>query len=121
MENVVVRRWIKIAIFNLFLVAVIGTMLRYKIAFSLPFIDQKKLLHGHSHFAFSGWVSLAVMVLMVDYLSRELQRDFFASYKWLLGLQLFSAYAMMIAFPIQGYAFFSILFSTLSVFVSYFF
>lgn len=113
--------WLRIVFFNLLFVAFIGLILRYKILFSLPFIDQKHLLHGHSHFAFAGWVTQVLMVMLVANLSNQKQIDQFPKYTFLLYLNLFTAYGMLIAFTIQGYAFFSILFSTLSIFVSYLF
>jgi len=116
-----VQRWIKIALFNLFIVASIGVVLRYKIAFSLPFIDQKHLLHGHSHFAFAGWISQALMILLVAYLAAQKGEAVYKRYRWLLYANLITAYGMLITFPIEGYGFYSIIFSTLSIFVSYFF
>lgn len=61
--------WIRISFLNIMLVAIIGCILRYKIAFSIPFIDQKHLLHGHSHFAFSGWITQVLMALLINHLS----------------------------------------------------
>jgi hypothetical protein len=113
------KRYLRISIFNLLLVASIGVVLRYKILYSLPFVDQKHLLHGHSHFAFAGWITQTLMVLMLVYLSRANRRDEFVRYKWLLLANLVTAYGMLIAFPIQGYGAVSITFSTLSVFTSY--
>jgi hypothetical protein len=113
------RKWLQVSLFNLMLVALIGVILRYKIAFSLPFIDQKYLLHGHSHFAFAGWISQALMALLVAYLSEKSGKNYFNKYRWLLYANLITAYGMLVTFPLQGYAFFSILFSTLSIFVSY--
>lgn len=115
------QRWLKVSLVNLLIVASIGVVLRYKIAFSLPFIDQKHLLHGHSHFAFAGWISQAIMTLMVAYLVKQHPARNFKKYKWLLYGNLLTAYAMLIAFPIEGYGLFSIIFSTLSIFVSYIF
>ncbi|MEP7165700.1 MAG: hypothetical protein ABI741_13455 [Ferruginibacter sp.] len=115
------QRWIRISLFNLLLVSSIGVTLRYKIAFSLPFIDQKHLLHGHSHFAFAGWVTQALMVLLVAYLAGQAGTGILNRYKWLLLANLFTAYGMLVAFPIQGYGLYSIIFSTASVFVSYVF
>ena len=116
-----IENWIKIALMNLGLVALLGVTLRYKIAFSLPFIDQKNLLHGHSHFAFSGWISQALMALLLYYLLKQGQANVLKRYRIILFSNLLTAYGMLISFPIQGYAFFSILFSTLSIFISYVF
>ncbi len=113
--------WLRISFFNLLLVALIGLILRYKIAFSLPFIDQKHLLHGHSHFAFTGWISMALMAFLVDFISRQLHQDLFPKYQWLLWGNLITAYGMLISFPFQGYGIFSISFSTISIFISWIF
>ncbi len=114
-----VHRWVRVSLFNLLIVASLGVVLRYKILFPLPFVDQKHLLHGHSHFAFAGWVSQAIMTLLVTYLSRQSGESVLKKYRWLLYGNLLTAYAMLIAFPIEGYGLYSILFSTASIFVSY--
>ena len=114
-------RWLKIALFNLFIVATIGVILRYKILYPLPFVDQKHLLHGHSHFAFAGWITQAIMTLLVFYLYKQAGAIVYKKYKWLLFANLFTAVGMLIAFPIEGYGLYSIIFSTASVFVSYVF
>ena len=113
-----VSRWFRISLLNLAIVAFIGVLLRYKIAFSLPFLDQHYLLHGHSHFAFAGWITQALMTLMVSYLFVSGQTSAFKKYRNLLVLNLITAYGMVISFPLQGYGFFAIVFSTLSIFVS---
>ncbi len=116
-----IQKWIRIALFNLALIAFIGFVLRYKIAFSLPFVDQKHLLQAHSHFAFSGWISHALMALMVSFLSEKGLEKAFKKYHWLLVLNLVSAYGMLLCFPFQGYGLFSITFSTLSILTAYLF
>jgi hypothetical protein len=113
------HRYTRVALFNLFLIAAIGVVLRYKIAYSLPFIDQKHLLHGHSHFAFAGWVTHALMILLLQYLAKQQDENALKKYKWVINANLITAYGMLISFPIQGYGLFSIIFSTLSIFVSY--
>lgn len=113
------KKWLLIAFFNLFLVASIGFILRYKIAFSLPFIDQKHLLHGHSHFAFSGWVTHVLFVLLVGVLSKTKGNQVYQEYRFLINANLVSAYGMLLSFPIQGYGPISIGFSTLSIVISY--
>ena len=107
--------WLRISFINLLIISILGVVLRYKIAFPLHFIDQKKLLHGHSHFAFSGWITQTIMVLLFYTLSKYLHENLFTRYKLFLWVNLITAYGMLIAFPIQGYGFVSISFSTLSV------
>lgn len=116
-----VSKWLKVSFLNLFLVSMLGFVLRYKIVFSLPFVDQKNLLHSHSHFAFAGWVSQTLMVLLVYYLSVRLGEQIFTRYRWLLYGNLLTSYGMLVSFILQGYAFYSICFSTLSILIFYFF
>jgi hypothetical protein len=115
------QKWIQIALINLLIVALLGVIMRYKIAFYLPFIEQKNFLHAHSHFAFSGWVSQILMVLMWAILYNYLPADSLKKYKWLLMANLLSAYGMLVSFPWEGYGIISIVFSTLSILVSWLF
>ena len=115
------KKWLRFSLFNLVIVAILGVTLRYKIAFYLPFIDQQNLLHGHSHFAFAGWITQALMVLLTGYLSEKTSKDYFPKYRWILYFNAITAYGMLISFPIQGYGSVSIFFSTMSVFASYYF
>ena len=112
-----ISKWLKISFLNLFLVSVLGLVLRYKIVFSLPFVDQKNLLHSHSHFAFAGWVTQTLMVLLVYYLRVRLGEHVFARYRLFLYANLLTSYGMLVSFILQGYAFYSICFSTLSILV----
>lgn len=114
-----IQKWLRIAFISLLIVALLGVLMRYKIAYSLPFIDQKNVMHAHSHFAFAGWISLALMVLMVNYLSRQAGENLFKKYRWIIIANLFTAYAMLFSLLYDGYNVTSIVFSTLSIFVSY--
>ena len=65
--------WLKhkglhISIFNLTIVAFLGVLMRYKIGFEFPFFDQKNIQHAHSHFAFTGWITRTLFVLMLLFL-----------------------------------------------------
>jgi hypothetical protein len=113
--------WLKFSIVNLFLVAFLGMLMRYKIGYDFPFLVQKHLLHSHSHFAFAGWISHTLMVLMVYFLKNKTTTIALPKYTWLIIANLVCSYGMLVFFIIQGYAFWSILFSTLSILVSYFF
>jgi len=110
--------WVGIALVNLCVVALLGFVLRSKILFSIPFIDFKYLLHAHSHYAFGGWVSLVLLVLMTyEILPRSVNK--YNRYKWLLLCILVFAIGMLLSFPFQGYGLFSILFSILFIFTTY--
>lgn len=113
------HKWVRIAIFNLFLVALLGFIMRYKIVYPLPWVHQKHVLHAHSHFAFSGWITQLLMIFLVSCLQekeRALRR-----YEPILKANLFTAYGMLLSFPFQGYGLVSIGFSTASILVSYWF
>jgi hypothetical protein len=115
------RKWLQISFFNLSLIAFLGVIMRYKIVYSLPWVDQRNLLHAHSHFAFAGWITQALMSLLVSYLFSKGDYAAFARYRLVLYANLVTAYGMLVTFPFMGYASLSIIFSTLSIFVSYWF
>jgi len=112
-------KWLRIAVFNLLFVAFAGVLMRYKIAFSLPFINQKFLLNAHSHFAFAGWITQALMVFIVRYIAENHNRFSLKKYNYLLLANAITAYGMLFSFPFQGYGLVSIIFSTACIFVSY--
>jgi hypothetical protein len=116
-----VKTWIQIAIINFCVVAVAGITMRYKINFPLPVVNQKHLLYAHSNFAFMGWVTIVLMVLMVNYLLRHDVVTNYLKYNVLLSVGCITAYAMFVTFIIQGYGYFSISFSILSILVSWVF
>lgn len=105
----------RFAFLNLFLVAAVGVVLR-----SFPFIssfplDYKNLLHGHSHFAFGGWVMPILLALVMKNFPELTERIGYHHWRNVAMLMLASAYGMLIAFPLQGYQAVSIFFSTLSL------
>lgn len=113
--------WLKISFLNLLFVAVLGLLMRYKIGFEFPFLDQKNLQHSHYNFAFTGWISHTLMVLMIVFLSNRVtaaSTSFLKKYNYVLLANLICAYIILISFIIEGYGFISILFSTLSVVVA---
>lgn len=117
--------WLKFSLLNLFIVALIGLLMRYKIGFEFPFLDQKHLQHSHSHFAFAGWISHTLMVLMVGFLEKRIEkRDkntehrLSRKYSLVLIANLICAYGMLIFFIIQGYGMISIFFSSSSIVVA---
>ncbi len=113
--------WLRISLLNLLIVSVFGALMRYKIGFEFPFLNQKHLQHGHSHFAFTGWITHTLFILMLNVLQRDKPLMDFSRYRKLIIANLFCAYAMLLSFTLQGYGAFSIAFSTLSILVGYLF
>jgi hypothetical protein len=112
-------KYFRIALLNLLIVALLGVVMRYKILAALPWVNQKYLLHGHSHFAFAGWVSLMLMTAFAWALERREVTFNTKPILWMLRLQLLASYGMLFSFPIQGYGPVSITFSTLAIAVSW--
>jgi hypothetical protein len=123
MENVLfrTRNWIQVALINFCVVASAGITMRYKISFPLPAVNQKHVLYAHSNFGFMGWVTLVLMVLMVNYLLRHGVITNYKKYNWILAFACLTAYGMFVTFIIQAYGYYSISFSILSILVSYVF
>lgn len=113
------EKWAKLAVLNFLILAAVGVTLRYKILFPLPWVDQKHLLHAHSHFAFAGWVSLSLYIAIIHILQPNTKdQQLFNRILWLHQL---SSFGMLFTFPFMGYAAPSIAFSTLSILVSFWF
>lgn len=110
--------WINISIINLCIVALLGFILRSKILFSIPWINYLNLLDTHSHFAFAGWVTLALLVLMVDELLPESLSNK-PVYNWLFGGIVFCSFGILFIKPFNDGGFLSNLISYLLILVSY--
>ena len=111
--------WLKFSLFNLFLVSILGLLMRYKIGFEFPYLQQKHLQESHSHFAFVGWISHTIMVLMVAYLSKRVSFFLIKKYNVILSVNLLCAYAMLFSFIVEGYGIVSIIFSSLTILISF--
>jgi hypothetical protein len=86
----------------------------------LKWVNFPFLMHGHSHTALLGWVYLMLYGLIVHcFIPKESQKKLI--YNRLFWVTQITVLGMMINFPIQGYALFSISFSTLHIFCSYYF
>lgn len=125
-ETITPKRWLYIAVANFLIVGLLGLMMRLKMVLPMPWMQQKFFLHSHSHFAFSGWVTHALMVLVLVVLLGGLaqQKPDLRTQRWgnwLILANLVASYGMLITFILQGYGRYSISFATLSILVSYFF
>jgi len=114
------KSWILCCFFNFLIACVFGLLMRFMYLFPLDFLNYSFLLHAHSHVAMLGWVYMIVYVLVVHFFipKEKSQKPIYNRLFWLTEL---SVIGMMIAFPIQGYALFSIIFSTMHILLSYVF
>lgn len=106
--------WLTLALANLSIVALLGFSLRSKILFPLPFLDYSGLLSAHSHFAFAGWVGLALITMFIyDLLPETLSKR--KIYQWVLASIELSGLGMAFLFPFFGYNPLTIALSTLYI------
>lgn len=115
------KYWLKFSIINLLIVGILGVLMRYKIGFEFPYFNQKYIQHAHSHFAFVGWISHTLYVLIINFIQNKIPLTNHKSYKLLLILNLICAYGMLISFAIQGYGVISIALSTVTIFIACFY
>ncbi|MBH1959972.1 MAG: hypothetical protein I8H68_07655 [Flavobacteriia bacterium] len=113
--------WLKFSVFNFFLVALLGVIMRYKILYSFPFLDQKHLQEAHSHFAFYGWITNVLYVLIVHYISKVNSLVQLKKYEYLIMINLAASFAMLGAFMYGGYFWASIAASTAALLTSFVF
>ncbi|MFZ1675909.1 MAG: hypothetical protein WAT91_01470, partial [Saprospiraceae bacterium] len=111
--------WVRIALINLCIVATLGTIMRYKIGFEFPFLNQKYLQEAHSHFAFTGWITHSLYFLIVIVFRNNLTSINEKIYHRLIIINLICAYGMLISFLCQGYGPVSIVISVLSILTGY--
>ena len=119
MKNIIF--WLRFSVLNFLIVAVLGVLMRYKIAYSLPIVDQKHVQEAHSHFAFYGWITQIIYVLMIRYLHGILTEQQLKKYHTLLIVNAISAYAMIPSFIYNGYYWASIAASTAALLTSFVF
>lgn len=113
------KEWSKISLIFLFLVALIGTLLRSVAFIQLPF-EYLNLVHAHSHVAFQGWVYTIMLLLLTNtFLSEDQIKK--GRYPLQFILTVFVVLGVLISFSLQGYALYSIIFSTLFQLLNYWF
>lgn len=108
-------KWLTVSFLNLFVVGCLGLLMRYKSGFEFRHFEQKNLQNAHSHFAFAGWITHTIMILMIIYVNPFLNDLTSRLFKDIIIANLICAYGMLISFTIQGYGLISITFSTLSI------
>lgn len=104
---------------GLFLIAAtLGLLLRYFAVSKIDF-NYRNVVHAHSHVAVMGWIYFALTTLIGYYfLKPNVSKKI---YRIIFGVTISAVIGMLLSFPFQGYAFFSILFSSLFLISSYLF
>jgi hypothetical protein len=114
------KSWILVCFVNFFIASLMGLLLRWMYVDPIAGVNFQFLMHGHSHVAMLGWVCLMLYCLILHFfVPKEAQEK--PIYNRLFWVTELAVVGMMIDFPAQGYAFASILFSTLHIFCSYYF
>lgn len=114
------KSWLLSCLINFFVASLMGLLLRLMYISPALDLNFQFLMHGHSHVAMLGWVYLMLYGLIIHFfIPKESQKK--PVYNRLFWGTQFSVVGMMIRFPVEGYAMFSIAFSTLHIFCSYYF
>lgn len=106
--------WSRWCLLNLVLVAVLGSVLRYKSLWPLPAVNYKFLLNAHSHFAFNGWITTALFTALL-YVQTRAGRPLRKVYTYQFWFNQVASFGMLASFTIQGYEGIAIFFSSLSI------
>lgn len=101
------------------LTALIGTLLRFMFVVPLDIPVFSNILHTHSHFAILGWIYNALFLALVFIYVKDTVKQ--KKYNILFWITQVSIVGMLVTFTWQGYAAFSIAFSTLHIFCEYIF
>lgn len=95
--------------------ACLGLFMRYMTSFAVPGVTFGYILHAHSHVMFLGWIfNMLVSGFMKEFCNTKPLRISF----WLMQVPMAG---ILLSFPLQGYAFYSILFSSLHTIISFVF
>lgn len=116
-----IKFWLKISLINLLIVASLGVLMRYKIGFDFPYFSQKNIQHAHSHFAFAGWITHALYVLLIHFILKKVPQLNTKNYTRIIIANLICSYGMLVSFSYQGYGALSIVLSTITIVIACFF
>ncbi len=114
------KKGLSIVLFNLLIVATAGLILRAFRYTTVPFLDYSNFMEAHSHFAFGGWGFMALFICFYHAFpdKRKIKNK---TYSFIFFAALFSVWGMFFSFPFRGYAAVSTSFSTLYIWVTYWF
>ncbi|MFC2124193.1 hypothetical protein ACFLU5_05220 [Bacteroidota bacterium] len=105
-----------LGLFNLFITALAGLLLRYQFVYPAGWLNYYNWLHAHSHIAFLGWVYFALIALIAKDLLEKAPRGF----GWIIALTQISVIGMLYTFAETGYSPSAIAFSAMHMILSIF-
>jgi hypothetical protein len=108
------QQYLRIPLLFLFLASVLGLILRWQFISPLA-LNYSFVLHGHSHCMFLGWVfNTLYLAFTLNHIPPDQHKNFKNIFIFLQGLTI----GMFIAFPLQGYGLYSIIFSSIHTLIS---
>jgi hypothetical protein len=112
-----IKKQILVSFFYFLIATSLGILLRLFPVANVN-VTYKYLVHTHSHIALLGWVYVALTTLIFRlFINKEAKKKYFKLF-WCTQITIL---AMLVSFPITGYALFSIIFSTLFLICTYWF
>ncbi|HLR42631.1 MAG TPA: hypothetical protein VK067_05205 [Pseudogracilibacillus sp.] len=112
------KKFIHISLLFFAITALSGIWMRlFYASQSVQVTEYTHILHGHSHMATLGWTFIAVFILFLAMIWQELPNKKHA--KAILWTTFIVTVIMFFAFLYQGYALYSIILSTIHIFIEY--
>lgn len=112
-----ILQWIRYTFLYLIIAGLLGAFLRFNLIYPVEGVNFRYWVHAHSHVAFLGWIFNAVFCgIIYAYIPEKAPR-----YKVLFVALQIAVLGMLFTFPFQGYAAASITFSTLHIFLTWWF
>ena len=118
MGRMILKNHINLALGYFIIAALLGVLLRSFHSIEIP-VNYKFIVHTHSHIALLGWVYMGLTTLLYKLFLAK--KGLELKYRRIFWFTQFTLVGMLVTFPFQGYALFSIIFSTLFLLASYWF
>lgn len=97
------KRLLSLGLLSLIIVALLGVIMRYKIGFSFPIVNQKHLQLAHSGFAFSGLITHFLLTFILFVIHDSLRAGQLKLLTHTIHANLFFSYVACMAFIWQGF------------------
>lgn len=97
------KRLLSLGLLSLVVVALLGVIMRYKIGFSFPIVNQKHLQLAHSGFAFSGLITHFLLTFILIVIKDSLKSSQLKFLTQTIQSNLLFSYIACMAFIWQGF------------------